>query len=49
MGVAVPPGEHEVEFRCLNGMPKLLFVLGVLVVSLGLSAWLLWPVKKENT
>lgn len=47
LGVAVPPGEHLVEFRCLNGVPKLIFVLGVLVASLGLSAWLLRPVEKD--
>ena len=47
MGVAVPPGEHSVEFRCLNGAPKLVFALGVLVASLALSLWLLRPVKKD--
>ena len=47
LGVAVPPGEHTVEFRCLNGVPKVLFVLGVLMASLALSVLLLRPVKKD--
>lgn len=46
MGVAVPPGEHVVEFRCVNGVPKALFVLGVFALSLVASAWLLRPDRK---
>jgi len=41
MGVAVPPGEHIVEFRCLNGALKAIFVLGVLVASIIVAVWLL--------
>ena len=48
LGVAVPPGEHEVEFRCMNGSAKLIFVLAVLAGSLLLSVWLLLPAEKSE-
>lgn len=46
MGVAVPPGEHVVEFRCIDGRRNLAFVLGVFLASVVAGAWLLRPVKK---
>ncbi len=48
MGVAVPPGEHTVEFRCANGVPKLVFLCSILTVSLAISLGLLRPIKKET-
>ena len=34
MGVAVPPGQHQVEFRCIDSTPKVAFVVAVFVLSL---------------
>ena len=48
MGVAVPPGDHEVEFHCESGVSKALFALGVFVVSLAGALWLLRPTQKSN-
>jgi hypothetical protein len=41
MGVAVPPGEHEVEFRCISGVGPAVFVLLVFLGSLSLAVGLL--------
>ncbi len=34
MGVALPPGSHQVEFRCINGTPTVAFMGAVFVLSL---------------
>lgn len=48
MGVAVPPGEHVVEFFCIDGTLQAGFMLGVFLVSGGAAAWLLRPAQKRQ-
>ena len=35
MGVAVPAGQHTVEFRCVDGKPPVFFSVAIMVLSLG--------------
>lgn len=48
MGVSVPPGEHVVEFHCIDGSKQAGFMLGVFLLSLGASVWLLRPAQKRQ-
>lgn len=48
MGVMVPAGEHEVEFRCLNATATAVFVFGGFLVSLGSAIVLLRIGRKKK-
>jgi len=48
MGAAVPPGEHVVEFRCIDGTLQAGFMLGVFLLFIVTATWLLRPAKKQH-
>jgi len=49
MGIQLPAGKHTVEFRCDFGLPNLLFLIGVLAVSILVATVLLLPPKPKAT
>lgn len=48
MGVAVPAGEHVVEFRCIDGSRKTMMIAGVFVLSILVAAGLLRSSRKAR-
>ena len=50
MGVRVPPGNHHVEFHCVNGTPRAVSISVVFVSAILIAAWLLlgMPLKRRK-